>query len=349
LLTGPNGSGKTNVLEAISFLSSSKGLHQAPLGEILTTTAPPFSHWSVSAQIQTPSGILDLGTGLEKASWHHPGERRIAKIHHKFAKSLSTFDNILWLLWLTPAMDRIFVDALHKRRKFFDHLVGGLFPKHKTLCVRYKVLLKERMRVLLTRPSDNAWLSALEKRLAHVGVQITIARHNFLKLLTPILPTTPAPFPSPAIRLHETYDQQDASEEVLSAAFEKSRVQDTQTGSTAFGPHRTEWDVRFIAKDLPAAACSTGEQKALLLSIILATACIYRAHRQSVPLLLLDDFAAHLDAHKQAVLWETLKDLSIQTWFTGVTSPHFSATNTDLQHFVVERGICTPSSFAREL
>jgi DNA replication and repair protein RecF len=121
-----------------------------------------------------------------------------------------------------------------------------------------------------------------------------------------------------------------------------------QTGNTAVGPHRTEWEVRFIAKDLPASACSTGEQKALLLSIILATARIYKAHRQSVPLLLLDDFAAHLDTHKQAVLWEALRDLNIQTWFTGVTPPNFPATDADLQHFAVERGICSPSLF-REL
>jgi DNA replication and repair protein RecF len=294
--------------------------------------------------VQTPLGILDLGTGLEESVGRHSPERRIAKIHHKFTKSLSAFDDLLWILWLTPAMDRIFSDAPHKRRNFFDHLVAGLFPKHRTLCAQYKNLLKERMRILFVRSSDSAWISTIEKRLAHVGAQITTARRDFLELLTPVLSTIPAPFPFPCIDLHETYELQDSLEETLSVALAKNRVQDAQVGNTAFGPHRTEWDVRFAAKDLPAAACSTGEQKALLISIILSTARIYKTHRQTVPLLLLDDFAAHLDTHKQSVLWEALKGLNIQTWFTGVTPPHFLAANEDLQHFVVEHGMCTPFS-----
>jgi DNA replication and repair protein RecF len=345
LLTGPNGAGKTNVLEAISLLSSGKGLRQAPLSEIRTITAPALSNWSVSVQVQTPSGVLDLGTGLEEPSSRHAIERRIARIHHQCAKSLSAFDDFLWILWLTPSMDRLFTEAPQKRRQFFDHLVTGLFPKHKGFCAQYKILLKERMKLLMTRNSDITWISAIEKRLAHIGAKITAARNDFLKLLMGALPDTPSPFPFPEIHLLETYTPEGSIEETLCAVLEESRDQDAQTGNTAFGPHRTEWNVLFVEKGLPASACSTGEQKALLISIVLATARLYKERRQGVPLLLFDDLSAHIDALKQSALWQVLKNLEMQTWFTGVMPPHFPTTDADLQCFAVEHGICIPSSF----
>jgi DNA replication and repair protein RecF len=298
--------------------------------------------------LHTPSGVLELGTGLEEASSHkaQAKERRIVKIHHKVAKSLSALDAILWVLWLAPAMDRLFSDAPDKRRKFFDHLIGGLLPKHKILCARYRTLLKERMQVLFLRSSDKAWIGSIEKRLAQIGAQISTARQHFLDKLAPVLRMTPPPFPYPEIRLRETYQPlQGSVEDTLCTAFEESRAQDAQTGTTAFGPHRTEWEVQFVKKNLPSSACSTGEQKALLLSIILATARLYKEHHKSVPLLLLDDFSAHLDAHKQSVLWEALKDLGMQTWFTSVDLPNFPSTSSNLQHFAVEHGICTSVPF----
>jgi DNA replication and repair protein RecF len=285
-----------------------------------------------------------LGTGEE-----NPGtqtiERRVAKIHHKNTKSLAAFEKVLWILWLTPTMDRLFSEAPQKRRAFFDHLTNGLFPQHRGHWTQYKILLKERSRLLSFPAADASWLKTVEEKLARLGAQITKTRREFLALLTTVLPQMPVSFPIPTLTLRETYAAEDEEdlEASLRATLEEHRMQDTQTGNTAAGPHRTEWEVRFSAKGLLASSCSTGEQKALLITLIIAAAHLYKARRSGVPLLLFDDCAAHLDAGRQEALWTALLHLRIQTWITSVTPPHFSATETTLQHFSLENGLCTPS------
>ncbi|MDR1266788.1 MAG: AAA family ATPase [Holosporales bacterium] len=337
LLTGPNGAGKTSVLEALSLFSPSKGLRQAALTELRTMTAPALSPWSVSTRVRTAAGLLDLGTGGEMSAIP---ERRIAKIHHKFIRSFAAFEEVLWILWLTPSMDRLFTEASHKQRAFFDHLVGGLYPSYKTRHAHYKALLKERLRLLLFYPSETSWIASVEEKLARLGAEMTRTRRAFLDLLTSRLPTVSTPFPCPTVQLRETYPADGDLEDSLQKALAAHRAQDAQTGNTAAGPHRTEWVARFPPKGLLASSCSTGEQKALLLTLILATARLYKERRTGVPLLLFDDCTTHLDAQKQAALWEALQDLHIQMWFTSVETPNFPATGENLQHFSVENGIC---------
>jgi DNA replication and repair protein RecF len=242
-------------------------------------------------------------------------------------------------------MDRLFSEAPQKRRAFFDHLANGLFPRHKGHWAQYKILLKERFRLLSFSTTDASWLEAVEEKLARLGAQITRTRREFLDLLMAILPQIPTSFPVPTLALRETYatEKEESLETSLRAALEAHRKQDAQTGNTAAGPHRTEWEVRFSAKGLLASSCSTGEQKALLITLIIAAAYLYKARRSGIPLLLFDDCAAHLDAGRQEALWIALLHLRIQTWLTSVTPPHFPATEATLQHFSLENGLCTPS------
>ena len=307
LLVGDNGAGKTNVLEAISLFAPGRGLRRAALGDMARAREPGGSAggFAISARL----GDVALGTAMRAGQ---PG-RRI--VHINGAESSATrFAEWLGLAWLTPAMDRLFVEGASARRRFLDRLVLALEPGHASLAARYEAALRERNRLLAdaTAP-DPAWLDGLEAQLAETGASLGAARAACVTRLGEALTGTPdQPFAQPTLTYRAETPPNPAE---LAAAFASGRRRDRAAGRTLSGPHRDDLMVTLAAKNRPAAECSTGEQKAMLIAIILAHAALSDPERPRI--LLLDEVAAHLDAARRAALFERLRALPGQYWLTG--------------------------------
>jgi len=299
ILTGENGAGKTNVLEAVSLLSPGRGLRGAALGEMARKGGA--GGFAVAARL-APSGI-DIGTGMLAAA-----ERRQVRIDGAPA-SANSLSEQLSVLWLTPAMDRLFADAASGRRRFLDRLVLALRPDHATHSARYDAAMRARHKLLAEQgPRDEAWLAALEARMAEHGAAISDARGAAVAALAERLEAVPAgPFARARIAL--------AGGEPADLAA--SRARDAAAGRALAGPHRADLIVTHAAKSQPAALCSKGEQKALLIGLILAFADLVAERTQRRPILLLDEIAAHLDPLRRAALFERLAEAGGQVWMTG--------------------------------
>ena len=300
LLVGDNGAGKTNVLEAISLLAPGRGLRRAALGDMARGEGVAFA---VSARL----GDIALGTAVRAGQ---PG-RRIVHVNGADSSAVR-LSEWLGLAWLTPAMDRLFADGASARRRFLDRLVLALEPGHAGLAARYETALRERNR-LLAEPADPdpAWLDAIEAQLAETGAALSAARADCVARLGEALAETPEqPFARPVLAYAA-----ETPPATLAAALKTGRRRDRAAGRTLSGPHRDDLSVTLAAKDRPAAECSTGEQKAMLIAIILAHAALSDPARPRV--LLLDEVAAHLDAVRRAALFERLRVLPGQYWLTG--------------------------------
>ncbi|HEX6977796.1 MAG TPA: DNA replication/repair protein RecF [Alphaproteobacteria bacterium] len=345
VLTGPNGAGKTNLLEALSFLAPGRGLRRAKLAEPDRRAADGTScgPWAVAAMLETSLGMRSVGTGREGDG----GERRSVRIDGTAAhqKDLSA---ILSVVWLAPDMDRLFLEGPSARRRFLDRLVFGFDPEHAGRVAAYEHCLRERSRLLAEGSADPAWLDALEDGMARHGIAIAAARATVAARLDRAAAEGIGPFPSAAIAL--TGDVHDwlaempalAAEERLRAALAGARSADAQLGGASAGPHRADLAVRFAAKDRPAAECSTGEQKALLLSIILAVARELIVERGQPPLLLLDEVVAHLDGARRAALFDEIAALGAQAWLTGTDDELFAGLRGRAQFFRVLDATLTP-------
>ncbi len=304
-LHGPNGAGKTNILEAISLLVPGKGLRRAALSEMVRSGG--IGGFAVSANI----GDVQIGTGVDAAA----PERRKVRING----ANSTITNLAeWLsvIWLTPTMDRIFVDGAGARRRFLDRLVLALEPSHALASSRYEKAVQQRNR-LLSGPDkpDPLWLDALEMQMAESGAAIIDARARMMMALVGQLETAPAaPFAVPDITLVMA-GPTDPQE--LRSFWKASRKRDAGAGRTLIGPHRADLVVHHRATGQAADRSSTGEQKALLLSLILAHAALVTEQRRAPPILLLDEVAAHLDPSRRAALFERLAATGAQVWMTG--------------------------------
>ncbi len=302
VLTGENGVGKTNLLEAVSLLSPGRGLRGASLADMARTGGAGC--FAVSARLSVPGGDVDLGTGTLAAA----PERRQVRVNGAPASATSLSD---WLsiLWLTPAMDRLFTEAASGRRRFLDRLVLALAPGHATHAARYDAAMRARNKLLADGgPWDEAWLAALEARMAEHGAAIAEARAATVAALSERLAAAPdGPFARALIAL-------EGGEPADLAA---SRVRDAAAGRTLAGPHRADLVVTHAAKAQPAALCSTGEQKALLIGLILAHADLVADRTARRPILLLDEIAAHLDPVRRAALFARLMDAAGQVWMTG--------------------------------
>ena len=300
LLVGDNGAGKTNVLEAISLLAPGRGLRRAALGDMARGGGGAFA---VSARL----GDIALGTAVRAGQ---PG-RRIVHVNGADSSAVR-LSEWLGLAWLTPAMDRLFADGASARRRFLDRLVLALEPGHAGLAARYETALRERNR-LLAEPADPdpAWLDAIEAQLAETGAALSAARADCVARLGEALAETPEqPFARPVLAYAA-----ETPPATLAAALKTGRRRDRAAGRTLSGPHRDDLSVTLATKDRPAAECSTGEQKAMLIAIILAHAALSDPARPRV--LLLDEVAAHLDAARRAALFERLRVLPGQYWLTG--------------------------------
>lgn len=311
VLHGANGAGKTNILEAVSMLVPGRGLRRAPLSDMARADAS--GTFSISAEL----GDVVIGTGTELAA----PERRKVRINGATvaANSLAEW---LAIIWLTPAMDRIFADSAGARRRFLDRLVLAVEPAHAGHSSRYELGVRQRNKVLNGDAApDPLWLDAIEAEMAASAAAINAGRNRVLAGLTERLLAAPnGPFAVPTIALDSIHSE-DAS--ALKAAWASGRARDRATGRTLSGPHRADLIVHHVGSGQAAGYCSTGEQKALLLSIILAHADLVAQQRGAAPIMLLDEVAAHLDPLRRAALYERLAATGGQIWMTGTESALF--------------------------
>jgi len=338
VLAGPNGAGKTNVLDAISLLSPGRGLRGAKLAEH-TRKGPVASEetlWAVAATVARGTTEYEIGTGLTQAS-----ASRQVRLNGVAANSSADLGDIVQLIWLTPAMDRLFIESAGGRRRFLDRLVLGFDAGHARSATRYETAMRERARLLKYGPRDPAWLDGLENEMAEAGVLIAQARAATVENLSRALAERgqAGAFPNAALNLTDELHLSSADD--LRAAFAASRIRDAEAGRTLTGPHTTDLAVRHTAKRADARDCSTGEQKALLISIMLADAReLSRAREGLAPILLLDEIAAHLDATRRAALFEEIRALSAQAWMTGTDLSLFDGAACEI--FEVRDGVFLP-------
>ena len=351
VLAGPNGAGKTNVLDAISLLSPGRGLRGAKLAEH-TRKGPVSSEetlWAVAATVARGGTDYEIGTGLTQASASSPGgmsrqDKRQVRLNGVPAQSSADLGDIVQLIWLTPAMDRLFIESAGGRRRFLDRLVLGFDSAHARATTRYETAMRERARLLKFGPRDPAWLEGLENEMAEAGLQIAQARAATVeKLSSALAERSQSAFPAASLHLSDGLHLSNADD--LRTAFAASRLRDAEAGRTLAGPHTTDLHVRHTPKRADARDCSTGEQKALLISIMLADAReLSRARDGLAPILLLDEIAAHLDALRRTALFEEIDSLAAQAWMTGTDLSLFAAAKAEI--FDVRNGVFHPQGAA---
>lgn len=342
VLTGPNGAGKTNLLEAISFLAPGRGLRRARLAEVERLGAPAGAGWAVAARLETALGPVDIGTGRDMGHAGDGSERRLVRIDGQPVRGQVALADHVAVAWLTPQMDRLFIEGASGRRRFFDRLVFGFDPAHAGRLGRYETALRERAKLLRDGARDEAWLAALENEMATTGVAVAAARVDLAARLQAAIDQGSGPFPQAELRLCGAVEEWLAGSPALSVEdglrdrLAEMRRQDRESGGAAVGPHRTDVAVRHRAKDMPAGLCSTGEQKALLVSIVLANARLIAAERGAPPLMLLDEVAAHLDGERRSALFSEILALGAQAWLTGTDAGVFAELGPEASAFRVE-------------
>jgi DNA replication and repair protein RecF len=321
ILTGENGAGKTNILEAISLLTPGRGLRGVALGEIAQQGGP--GGFGVAAQLDE----IELGTGTLASA----PDRRIVRINGA-THAATALSEWLSVIWLTPAMDRLFSDSAGERRRFLDRLVLALDPAHARHSSRYDAAMRQRNRLLAGEErADPDWLGALEEQMALHGGAITGARAQLIRLLVEQIAGTPdGPFAKAVLAIDGWHDEGNFARQLAG-----SRARDAAAGRTLAGPHRSDLAVTHLAKRQPAAHCSTGEQKALLLGIILAHAELVAERSGRRPILLLDEVAAHLDGIRRAELFARLAGGGGQVWMTGTDAELFAAIGQSAARFCV--------------
>jgi DNA replication and repair protein RecF len=336
VLTGPNGAGKTNLLEAISLMSPGRGLRSARSNDFQRIGAADGSNWGVAATISGPDGETLAGTGREAGT-----ERRGVQIDGKAAKSQAALAEIVSVVWLTPLMDRLFVEGAKGRRKFLDRLIFGLDPAHAGRVTRHDLAVRQRSRLLTERPGESAWLDAVEAELAATGVALAAARMDMAARLARALEQSTGPFPRPIVAAEGPIEARLASEPALAVedwvrgALARNRAGDAAQGETQLGAHRGDLAVTHREKGVPAALASTGEQKAILVAIVLAAARLAMAERGRMPILLLDEIAAHLDAGRREALYAEIGTLGAQAWMTGADRSLFESLGDNAQFFTI--------------
>ena len=316
-LFGPNGAGKTNLLEAVSYLAPGKGLRGASVSDLGRRQPGEATGraWSVAATLEGAGGEVRVGTGLEA-----PGQARRTVRMDGETVAPGRLAEVVRLVWLTPAQDRLFLDGGSERRRFLDRLVYAAEPAHATHANAYDKALRERMRLLTEGQTDPAWLDALEARLGESGAEVAAARaRTVLALQAEIAGRAGRPFPRARLELSGAWGVPPPdSAGRLREAMAGGRARDAAAGRALSGPHRTDLTVIHAEKDRPAAECSTGEQKALILNLVLAQAArLSRAESAPNPILLLDEVAAHLDLKRRAALFEEITALGLQAFLTG--------------------------------
>ncbi|MES2913969.1 MAG: DNA replication/repair protein RecF [Pseudomonadota bacterium] len=312
-IVGPNGAGKTNILEAVSLLSPGRGLRRAAAEDL--ARRPEVLGWKITASVQ------GLAAAHELETWAEPGEARQVRIDGKAATQAS-LGRVLRVLWLVPSMDRLWIEAAEGRRRFLDRLTLSLFPEHAEQTLIYDKSMRDRNRLIKDQVTDAHWYAALEAQMAEAGEAITTHRRAAIARIAAAADPASA-FPSADLTL--TGPEGAAEPDDLALALAEGRRRDIAAGRTLVGPHRADLRGRYTAKNVPADQCSTGEQKALLISLILANARALTQDLGTAPILLLDEVAAHLDATRRAALYDEICALGAQALMTGTEAELFSA------------------------
>jgi DNA replication and repair protein RecF len=328
LLTGSNGSGKTNVLEAISMFSASKGLRSSNLVDQSNTKGS--GGWSIFMEVHSELGNLKLGTGINKPDLIN-GKARQCRVDGTSYKSPKIFTNYLGIIWLTPQMDGLFTGQKSDRRKFFDKLINLIETEHSENVKTYERLIMQRNKVLARLDIlEDKWLDNLEKQIAQLATQIFISRDLAVTKINKIMEEEVRSniFPSAKIVMREEigninlHSDMEEIEENLKNLLYEFRKKDKITFRANVGPHRTDFTLLYKKNDMFAENCSTGEQKNLLISLILAEARVFQNNNNNLPILLLDEITAHMDNKRLANLFDQISDIGSQAWLTG-TSPEF--------------------------
>lgn len=341
VLYGENGAGKTNILEAVSLFMPGRGIRGARLAEMDGPSATAGQGWALFARIENAAGVFEVGTGRAADS---EVDKRLVRIDGKPAASQERLGGLFAALWLTPAMGQLFIEGAAERRRFLDRMVYGFYPDHAGRVSAYERIMADRNRLLRERRFDPYWLGALESQLAEHAVAVAAARLDVLSRVAQSAAEANPAFPRPEayaagdVELWLAEESARAVEERLKEHWAAHRGADAETGRTAMGTHRTDLEVIHTGKGLAARQCSTGEQKILLLSLVLACARARALAAGSAPALLLDEVAAHLDETRRGVLFDEIAALQAQAWLTGNDRNAFSALEGRARFLYVEDG-----------
>ncbi|CUI54743.1 DNA replication/repair protein RecF [Cognatishimia activa] len=313
---GPNGAGKTNILEAVSLFSPGRGIRRASAQDM--TRRPEALGWKLK-------GILNATTGPQEIeTWSDEGAARQVKINDKTTPQ-TRLGELCRVIWLIPAMDRLWIEGAEGRRRFLDRTALSFFPDHAEAALTYEKTMRERNRLLKEQVRDAHWYRALEDQMAQAATKIHANRSATIQSLTSAQAQTTTAFPIAELEIQQTEGAIPTTEDDFKDAFAESRPRDIMAGRTLVGPHRSDLYAAYIAKGVPASECSTGEQKALLISLILANARALADQIGTPPILLLDEVAAHLDANRRAALYDEICALGAQAWMTGTEDGLFDS------------------------
>lgn len=350
VLTGANGAGKTNLIEAISLLAPGRGLRRATMEELAFSEGD--GAWAVSAEIEGMLGLATLGTGIDPPAGEESAPVRRCRIDRETVGSAAAFADHLRVVWLTPAMDPLFNGPASERRRFLDRLVLAVDAQHSSRVAALERSLRSRNRLLEDAPSDSHWLDAVEHETAEVAVAVAAARAETAKRLSAALDVSrreTSGFPQAEIALQGWMEQllPDHSateiEDRYRALLKENRARDAAAGRTLDGPHLSDLAVSHAGKNIPAAEASTGEQKALLIRLVLAHAGLIKQMTNFAPLLLLDEVVAHLDPSRRAALYDALSSLGAQVWMTGADPAAFGDIIGQASFFIVRNGNVEPA------
>jgi DNA replication and repair protein RecF len=348
VLTGPNGAGKTNLIEAISLLAPGRGLRRATMEELAFSEGD--GGWAVSAEIEGMLGLATLGTGIDPPAGEDAAPVRRVRVDREAVSSATAFADHLRVVWLTPSMDPLFNGPASERRRFLDRLVLAIDAQHASRVSALERSLRSRNRLLEDARSDPHWLDAVEHETAEVAVAVAAARAETAQRLSAALEAArdEAPeFPMPGIELDGWMEKllpgysATEIEDRYRALLKESRGRDAAAGRTLDGPHRSDLSVRHAAKGIPASDASTGEQKALLIRLVLAHARLIKDMTGFAPLVLLDEVVAHLDPGRRAALYDALAGIGAQVWMTGADPAAFGDIVGRAQVFTVQPGAVT--------
>ena len=345
VLVGPNGAGKTNLIEALSFLAPGRGLRRATLDEV--AFAEGDGSWAVAAQVEGVLGLTTLGTGIEPPAADDATLARKCRIDGEGVVSAAAFADHLSVVWMTPAMDGLFAGPGSERRRFLDRLVLAVDGAHNGRVNALERALRSRNRLLEQPSPDPHWLDAIEHETAEVAVAVAAARAETARRLAAMLarakdPSSPFPWADIALDgwVENALMEQPATEveDRYRVVLKENRMRDTAAGRTTDGPHLTDLDVLHGPKGIPAGDASTGEQKALLIGLVLAHAALVAEMTGTAPLLLLDEIGAHLDPTRRGALYDALARIGAQVWMTGADPALFIDIAARAQVFAVNPG-----------
>jgi DNA replication and repair protein RecF len=347
VLTGANGAGKTNMIEAISMLAPGRGLRRATMEELAFSEGD--GAWAVAAEIEGMLGLATLGSGIDPPAGEDSAPARKCRVDRESVGSAAAFADHLRVVWLTPAMDPLFNGPASERRRFLDRLVLAVDAQHSSRVAALERSLRSRNRLLENASSDAHWLDAVEHETAEVAVAVAAARAETVARLSAALAAArDEGFPRAEIALdgwmEKLLPQHSATEieDRYRALLKDNRARDAAAGRTLDGPHLSDLAVTHAGKNIPAAEASTGEQKALLIRLVLAHTGLIKDMTGFAPLLLLDEVIAHLDPARRAALYDALANLGAQVWMTGADAAAFGDIVSRAQVFEVRAGAVTP-------